>query len=55
MRWTAERHSTVVAVGADAADAAYSVRYRGDDNDDVRLLTETLVAELVAQDLWGQP
>jgi glucosamine--fructose-6-phosphate aminotransferase (isomerizing) len=54
LRWTAERHATVVAVGADATGAAFSVRYRGDTHDDVRLLTEPLVAELVAQDLWSQ-
>ena len=55
LRWTAERHSTVVAVGADLSEAAFALRYRGDDNDDVRLLTEVLVAELLAHDLWSQP
>ncbi|WP_007512646.1 SIS domain-containing protein [Pseudofrankia saprophytica] len=52
LRWTAERASTVVAVGADTAGAAYTLRYRHDDIDDVRLLTETLVAELVAAEAW---
>lgn len=55
LRWTTDRGSTVVAVGADVPDAAASVRYRGDDSDDVRLLTEVLVAELLAQDLWVRP
>jgi len=55
LRWTAERGSTVVAVGADVEGAAYSLRYEGDDDDDVRLLTEVLVAELLAADLWLHP
>lgn len=52
LRWTTERRSTVVAVGADVPGAARSVRYRHDEDDDVRLLTETLVAELLAADAW---
>ena len=52
LRWTSERGSTVVAVGADVEGAAYSLCYEGDDDDDVRLLTEVLVAELLAADLW---
>ena len=51
--WTAERGSTVVAVGADVEGAAYSLRYAGDEDDDVRLLAEVLVAELLAADLWA--
>ena len=50
--WTSRRGSTVVAVGTDVPGAAYTLRYRHDDNDDVRLLTETLVAELVAAHAW---
>jgi fructoselysine-6-P-deglycase FrlB-like protein len=53
LRWTAERGSTVVAVGADVPGAAMTLRYPGDDDDDVRLLTEVLVAELAAASLWG--
>jgi len=53
MRWVAERGSTVVAVGADVEGAAAAVRYPGDDVDDVRLLTETTVAELVAARWWA--
>jgi fructoselysine-6-P-deglycase FrlB-like protein len=52
LRWCAERGSTVVAVGADVEGAAYSLRYTGDEDDDVRLLAEVLVAELLAADLW---
>jgi glutamine---fructose-6-phosphate transaminase (isomerizing) len=46
--WLRERRSRILAVGADVPDAEYSIRYRHDDDADVRLLTETLVAELVA-------
>ena len=55
LRWTAERGSTVVAVGADVEGAAYSLRYAGDSDDDVRLLSEVLVAELLAADRWSVP
>jgi fructoselysine-6-P-deglycase FrlB-like protein len=51
--WTAQRRSTVVAVGADVAGATASVRYHGDDQPLVVLLAETLVAELVAARLWA--
>jgi fructoselysine-6-P-deglycase FrlB-like protein len=51
--WVHERGSTLVAVGADVDGAAYTLRYPHDDHDDVRLLTETLVAELVAARAWG--
>lgn len=54
LRWTTERGSTVVAVGAEVPGAAAVLRYPGDEDDDVRLLTETLVAELVAADLWAR-
>jgi glutamine---fructose-6-phosphate transaminase (isomerizing) len=53
LRWTAERGSTVVAVGADVEGAALSLRYEGDTDDDVALLSEVLVAELLAADLWA--
>lgn len=55
LRWTTERGTTVVAVGADVEGATYSLRYEHDSDDDVRLLTETLVAELLAADLWLGP
>ncbi|HEX4685622.1 MAG TPA: SIS domain-containing protein [Nocardioides sp.] len=51
--WVRERGSTLVAVGADVPGAALTVRYPHDDVDDVRLLTETLVAELAAARVWG--
>ncbi|MEU8247660.1 SIS domain-containing protein [Nonomuraea sp. NPDC048916] len=53
MDWVRERGSTVLAVGADLKGAAASIRYRHDDDADVALLTETLVAELVAAHWWS--
>lgn len=50
--WTGPRATTVVAVGGDVPTAAQTVRYPGDDVDDVRLLTETLIPELVAARDW---
>lgn len=55
LRWTGERGSTVVAVGVEVEGASQTIRYAGDADDDVRLLTEVLVAELLAADLWLNP
>ncbi|GAA0406958.1 SIS domain-containing protein [Microbispora corallina] len=52
MEWIRERGSTVLTVGGDVPGQAASVRYRHDDDPDVALLTETLVAELVAATWW---
>lgn len=52
LRWTGERRSTVVTVGEETPGTAMSLRYRHDGDDDVRLLTEVLVAELVAHRWW---
>jgi glucosamine--fructose-6-phosphate aminotransferase (isomerizing) len=52
LQWVRERGSTLVAVGAEVPDAKYSLRYAGDDDDDVRLLAEVTVCELLAADLW---
>jgi glutamine---fructose-6-phosphate transaminase (isomerizing) len=52
MGWMRDRGATVCAVGADLADAKATVRYPGDDDPDVALLTETIVPELVAADVW---
>lgn len=54
MEWVRERGSTVVAVGGETEDAAAAVRYVHDGDPDVALLTETLVAELVAAYWWAQ-
>lgn len=53
MEWIRQRGSTVVAVGSDLADAAFGIRYRDDEDMTVRLVTETLVAELVAASWWS--
>ncbi|GAB3224626.1 SIS domain-containing protein [Mycolicibacterium hippocampi] len=50
--WTISRGSTVVGVGGEVPGARYTVRYPGDDNDDVALLAETLVPELIAARAW---
>jgi len=52
LRWVAERGSTLVAVGGPVEGALVTVRFDGDDDDDVRLLTEVLVPELLAASLW---
>jgi fructoselysine-6-P-deglycase FrlB-like protein len=52
--WTTARGSTVVGVGGDVPGSRYRVRYAGDTDDDVALLTEVLVAELVAARRWAE-
>src|SRR5438477_417521 len=54
MGWMRDRGATVVAVGDDIADAKDTIRYPGDDDPEVALLTEVLVPELVAADVWGK-
>ena len=51
--WTTARNSTVVGVGGTVPGAGYELRYPGDTDDDVRLLTEVLVPELIAARAWG--
>lgn len=52
--WTTLRGTTVVAVGGAVPGARLEVRYPGDEEDDVRLLTEVLVPELVAARAWQE-
>ncbi|GAA3099239.1 SIS domain-containing protein [Streptosporangium carneum] len=52
MDWIRQRGSTVLTVGGELPDARAAVRYRHDEDPDVALLTETLVAELVAARWW---
>ena len=54
MDWVGQRGSTVVAVGDDVEGAVAAVRYVHDDDADVALLTEVLVAELVAATWWNE-
>jgi glucosamine 6-phosphate synthetase-like amidotransferase/phosphosugar isomerase protein len=51
--WTTARGSVVVGVGGSVPGARYEVRYPGDSDDDVRLLTEVLVPELLAARAWA--
>ena len=50
--WTTSRGTTVVGVGGTVPGAGYELRYPGDTDDDVRLLTEVLVPELLAARAW---
>ena len=50
--WTTSRGTAVVGVGGTVPGARLEVRYPGDDDDDVRLLTEVIVPELVAARAW---
>jgi fructoselysine-6-P-deglycase FrlB-like protein len=54
MDWVGQRGSTVVAVGDDVEGAVAAVRYVHDDDADVAMLTEVLVAELVAATWWNE-
>lgn len=53
MDWITQRGSTVLTVGGEVAGAKGAIRYLHDGARDVALLTETLVAELVAAHWWG--
>lgn len=50
--WTLPRATPVVSVGGEFEGARFVLRYPHDDVDDVRLLTETIIGELVAADAW---
>jgi glucosamine--fructose-6-phosphate aminotransferase (isomerizing) len=50
--WMREREATVVGVGADLEGSDLTIRYRGDEDEDVALLTEVLIPELVAATVW---
>jgi fructoselysine-6-P-deglycase FrlB-like protein len=51
--WLRRRGSTIIAVGGEVPGAALAVRFRHDSDSGVRLMTETLVSELIAADLWS--
>ena len=51
--WLAQRGATVVTVGAGEPSDAVQVRYPGDDDPMVALLTEVLVPELLAARWWA--
>jgi fructoselysine-6-P-deglycase FrlB-like protein len=52
LEWLRQRGSTVIAIGDEMPDAKHTVRYTGDTDLDVRLLTEPLIGELVATAWW---
>lgn len=52
MRWMDERGAKVLIVGGELDGGAHTIRYRGDDGDEVALLTEVLVPELIAAEVW---
>lgn len=52
MDWCTQRGSTVIAAGADVPGVRDTIRYLHDDDDDVRLLNETLIAEMIAARAW---
>lgn len=52
LKWMLERHSHVVTVGAEPDGVNAAVRYPGDDDPIVALLTEVIVAELLAAHWW---
>jgi glucosamine--fructose-6-phosphate aminotransferase (isomerizing) len=50
--WMVARDTDIVSVGAGASDDAANVRFPGDDDPIVAMLTEVAVAELVADRWW---
>lgn len=55
VQWMRERRSQFIAVGGHLPGARLEVRYPGDDDPIVVLLTEVMIAELIAADLWLHP
>ena len=55
VKWLRERRGHFVVVGGYLPGADAEVRYPGDDDPIVALLTEVLIAELIAADLWLHP
>ena len=51
-RWMQQRNATTVAIGGSFPGARREIRYDGEDDDRVALLTEPLVAELLAAEWW---
>jgi glutamine---fructose-6-phosphate transaminase (isomerizing) len=52
LKWMKDRRSHAVTVGAEPEGVAANVRYPGDDDPIVALLTELIVAELLAAHWW---
>jgi glucosamine 6-phosphate synthetase-like amidotransferase/phosphosugar isomerase protein len=52
LQWMRERNSHVVTVGADPEGVSATVRYPGDNDEIIALLTEVLITELIAAHWW---
>lgn len=52
LQWCAERSSTVVAVGEDLPGVSMVIRHRHDDDRQVRMLCEVLIAEVIAAEAF---
>lgn len=55
VQWMRERRSQFVVVGGHLPGAKLEIRYPGDDDPIVALLTEVMIAELIAADWWLHP
>lgn len=53
IEWCESRGSTIVSAGGDIPAAKFTIRYPHDTIEDVQLLTEVLIAELVAARAWS--
>ena len=53
IEWCESRGSTIVSAGSDLPNAKFTIRYPHDSIEDVQLLTEVLIAELVAARAWS--
>jgi hypothetical protein len=53
IEWCESRGSTIVSAGDDLPSAKFILRYPHDTIEDVQLLTEVLIAELVAARAWS--
>lgn len=51
--WCESRGSTIVSAGGDLPNAKFTIHYPHDTIEDVQLLTEVLIAELVAARAWS--
>jgi fructoselysine-6-P-deglycase FrlB-like protein len=52
IEWCESRGSTIVSAGGELPNAKFTIRYLHDTIEDVQLLTEVLIAELVAARAW---
>ena len=53
IEWCESRGSTIVSAGGDLPNAKFTIHYPHVTIEDVQLLTEVLIAELVAARAWS--